>query len=133
MKHVVMKANVVAIILLLEVIGPSWSQDLPGPRQPGGAVPHKPEAGKPPPQQGMAGMSQEKIKRVEEALQERGHNPGRIDGFVDEQTLNALREFQKLNHLSVTGVLDEQTAEKLGIDREKSAPPPKKEAPGFRG
>ena len=59
-------------------------------------------------------MTAEKIKRVEEALQERLHDPGRIDGIIDHRTRNALREFQKLNNLPVTGVLDEQTAAKLG-------------------
>jgi peptidoglycan hydrolase-like protein with peptidoglycan-binding domain len=59
-------------------------------------------------------MSAEKIKRVEEALQERLHDPGRIDGIIDHRTRVALREFQKLNNLPVTGVLDEQTAAKLG-------------------
>jgi peptidoglycan hydrolase-like protein with peptidoglycan-binding domain len=59
-------------------------------------------------------MSAEKIKRVEEALQERLHDPGRIDGIIDQRTRDALREFQKLNNLPVTGVLDEQTAAKLG-------------------
>lgn len=63
-------------------------------------------------------MSQEQINRVEEALQERGHNPGRIDGIADERTRNALREFRKLNNLAVTGVLDEQTAAKLGVQLE---------------
>ncbi len=59
-------------------------------------------------------MTAEKIKRVEEALQERLHDPGRIDGIIDHRTRDALREFQKLNNLPVTGVLDEQTAAKLG-------------------
>ena len=59
-------------------------------------------------------MTAEKIKRVEEALQERLHDPGRIDGIIDYRTRDALREFQKLNNLPVTGVVDEQTAEKLG-------------------
>jgi peptidoglycan hydrolase-like protein with peptidoglycan-binding domain len=59
-------------------------------------------------------MSAEDIKRLEEALQERLHDPGRIDGIIDQRTRDALREFQMLNNLPVTGVVDEQTAAKLG-------------------
>jgi hypothetical protein len=59
-------------------------------------------------------MSAENIKRLEEALQERLYDPGRIDGIIDQRTRDALREFQMLNNLPVTGVVDEQTAAKLG-------------------
>ena len=59
-------------------------------------------------------MSAENIKKVEEALQERLHDPGPIDGVIDQRTRDALREFQKLNNLPVTGVVDEQTAARLG-------------------
>jgi peptidoglycan hydrolase-like protein with peptidoglycan-binding domain len=59
-------------------------------------------------------MSAENMKKVEEALQERLHDPGPIDGVIDQRTRDALREFQKLNNLPVTGVVDEQTAARLG-------------------
>jgi peptidoglycan hydrolase-like protein with peptidoglycan-binding domain len=55
-------------------------------------------------------MTAEKIKRVEEPYRKKLHDPGRIDGIIDHRTRDALREFQKLNNLPVTGVLDEQTA-----------------------
>jgi len=63
----------------------------------------------------------ENAKKIEEALQERFHDPGAIDGVIDERTRDALREFQRLNHLPVTGVVDEQTAAKLeGVEPERN-------------
>lgn len=60
-------------------------------------------------------VSADDIRKAEEALQAKGLNPGPVDGKLDNQTQNALREFQKQNNLPVTGSLDSQTAEKLGI------------------
>jgi len=75
-------------------------------------------------------MPAENIKRVEEALQERLHDPGPVDGIIDERTRDALREFQKLNNLPVTGVLDEQTAAKLGgVQPEVSTSRPRRSTP----
>lgn len=59
--------------------------------------------------------SADEIRRAEEALKAKGLNPGPIDGKMDSQTQEALREFQKQNNLTVTGSLDQQTAEKLGV------------------
>ena len=68
-----------------------------------------------------APTSTENAKRIEEALQERFHSPGAIDGVIDERTRNAVREFQRLNHLPVTGEVDEQTAAKLeGVEPERN-------------
>ncbi|HEV8344684.1 MAG TPA: peptidoglycan-binding domain-containing protein [Candidatus Binatia bacterium] len=66
-------------------------------------------------QQGTASMSSDDIKKAKEALKARGHDPGSIDGNMDSKTQQALRDFQKANNLPVTGVLDQQTAAKLGI------------------
>lgn len=62
-----------------------------------------------------ATASADEIKKAEEALKAQGLNPGPIDGKMDSQTEQALREFQKKNKLAVTGSLDQQTAEKLGV------------------
>ncbi|HEU4343277.1 MAG TPA: peptidoglycan-binding protein [Candidatus Binatia bacterium] len=59
--------------------------------------------------------SADEIRRAEEALKAKGLNPGPIDGKMDSQTQEALREFQKQNNLMVTGSLDQQTAERLGV------------------
>ena len=53
---------------------------------------------------------------------------GPIDGVLDGKTQQALRNFEKANKLPVTGVLDPQTAEKLGVNLEKGSIPQR--APG---
>jgi len=65
--------------------------------------------------QGMAGMSADDIKKIKEALKAKGHEPGPMDGTWDSKTQQALRDFQQANKLQVTGTLDAQTAEKLGV------------------
>lgn len=66
-------------------------------------------------------VSTEHIKKAQEALKAKGLNPG-TDGKLDDKTQQALRDFQKVNNLPATGVLDAQTAAKLGInlDSEKT-------------
>jgi peptidoglycan hydrolase-like protein with peptidoglycan-binding domain len=63
----------------------------------------------------MAGVTADDIKKAKEALKAKGLNPGPIDGVLDGKTQQALRDFQKANKLAVTGDLDQQTAEKLGV------------------
>jgi peptidoglycan hydrolase-like protein with peptidoglycan-binding domain len=76
-------------------------------------------------------LSQEKVKQIEQALKDRGHDPGAIDGVMDQQTRDALMAFQKSNDLPTTGRIDEQTAQKLGVMiEEKPATLPRSPAAG---
>lgn len=84
----------------------------PMPGQPG-TIPERVERPSAGTQQGTA--SADDIKKAKEALKAKGHNPGDIDGKMDAKTQQALRDFQKANQLPVTGVLDQQTAQKLGV------------------
>jgi len=61
------------------------------------------------------------VRRAQDALRARGLNPG-DDGKLDQNTQEALAKFQKQNNLPATGVLDDKTAAKLGVDvhREKN-------------
>jgi hypothetical protein len=105
---------------------PAPGQTDPMPGQPG-TVPERverPGAG----HQGMAGVTADDIKKAKEALKAKGHSTGPIDGVLDGKTQQALRDFQKANKLPVTGVLDAQTADKLGLSLEKGATPQR--APG---
>jgi peptidoglycan hydrolase-like protein with peptidoglycan-binding domain len=63
----------------------------------------------------MNGMSADDINQAKEALRAKGLNPGPMNGSVDSQTRQALREFQQDNDLPATGSLDQQTAGKLGV------------------
>jgi peptidoglycan hydrolase-like protein with peptidoglycan-binding domain len=66
-------------------------------------------------QQDMSGISADDINQAKEALRAKGFNPGPMDGRVNSQTREALRDFQKDHDLPVTGSLDQQTAGKLGV------------------
>ena len=121
-------------------IGPSGSQPrltqptIPGQQVPGlpqtepmpggpGTIPERmqtPDAGSSP---GAAHISAEEINRAKEALKAKGLNPGPMDGSMDRKTQQALRDFQKANKLPVTGMLDAQTAVKLGVALDKNPMP----------
>ena len=60
-------------------------------------------------------ISAEEIKRAQETLKSKGYDPGAISGRMHAKTQEALREFQKKNKLTPTGVLDKHTADKLGV------------------
>jgi peptidoglycan hydrolase-like protein with peptidoglycan-binding domain len=104
---------------------PGLPQTEPMPGKPG-TIPERVEG----PSAGDKGMvvSSDDIKKAKEALKAKGLNPGPIDGTLDSKTQQALRDFQKANKLPVTGVLDAQTAEKLGVSTGKGSIPER--APG---
>jgi peptidoglycan hydrolase-like protein with peptidoglycan-binding domain len=92
------------------------AQERPMGKQPDQAIPEKVQSSPSGIQsQGMAGISADDIKKAKEALKAKGLNPGPMDGTLDSKTQQALREFQQANKLPVTGALDQQTAEKLGV------------------
>ena len=74
-------------------------------------------------QQKIGGLSSDQVKRVQEALKAKGMNPGTISGLMDPTTQQALRDFQKVNNLPVTGVLDQNTADKLGVTMSGTSTP----------
>ena len=55
------------------------------------------------------------VKNVQTALQSQGLYDGPISGVLDEATSNALGEYQKANHLRVSGVPTPRTREALKI------------------
>jgi len=52
---------------------------------------------------------------IQQALKDRGFDPGDLDGTLGPRTRAAIREFQRKEGLKVTGRLDAQTKAKLGI------------------
>ena len=56
-----------------------------------------------------------RLRRAQEALRARGLKPGN-EGKLDQNTQEALAKFQKQNNLPATGVLDDKTAAKLGVE-----------------
>ena len=55
------------------------------------------------------------VKKAQEALKNKGHDPGSTDGVMGPQTRHAIKAFQSANGLKETGRLDPETAEKLGV------------------
>lgn len=55
------------------------------------------------------------IKEVQQALKDKGYDPGPVDGVMGAKTKEALKSFQSASNLSATGTLNAQTAEKLGV------------------
>jgi hypothetical protein len=75
------------------------------------------------------------VEQVQKKLQELGYDPGPADGLWGKKTEAAVKKFQKDHGLAVTGKLDEDTKEKLGLQKVKEeikkeeAPPKVKEEP----
>jgi peptidoglycan hydrolase-like protein with peptidoglycan-binding domain len=105
--------------LLQETQPTTWqaAQAVPGPEAlPGqrGTIPERVPSPDTSSQKVMV-ISSEDIRRAQEALRGKGFDPGAISGRMHARTQRALREFQTATDLPATGVLDQKTADKLGI------------------
>jgi peptidoglycan hydrolase-like protein with peptidoglycan-binding domain len=69
---------------------------------------------------GSEGMTADEIKQVQQALQTKGHSAG-TSGVMDEKTRDAIRAFQKANGLTTTGMVDDKTAQALGVSTKSSS------------
>ena len=67
--------------------------------------------------QSSAGMaaSSEEIQKLQQALKDRGQDPGTVNGVMTPQTQQALRSFQAQQGLAATGTLDAQSRTALGL------------------
>jgi len=71
------------------------------------------------------------VKKAQEALKDKGHDPGSIDGVIGPQTRQAIKAFQNASALRETGRLNAETAAKLGIEKGTAAGVRPKESPGM--
>jgi peptidoglycan hydrolase-like protein with peptidoglycan-binding domain len=62
----------------------------------------------------------EQVKAVQQALKDKGADPGEVDGIMGPKTRQALREYQQKEGLKATGRLDSETASKLGVQASAS-------------
>ena len=114
------KQSVVAAIVLSGVVGlvtSTWSQEAPGERRQSDPNLTRPGQQDVPGinQKGTAELSKNDMRAVEEALQTKGYKPGKIDGVADDETRAAIRAFQKANGFPVSGMVDQKTADRLGV------------------
>ncbi|HEY2989649.1 MAG TPA: peptidoglycan-binding domain-containing protein [Candidatus Binatia bacterium] len=63
---------------------------------------------------GMA-TSSDDIKKLQQALKDRGQDPGPINGVMGPKTQEALKAFQRQQGVNATGTLDLQTRSALGL------------------
>jgi peptidoglycan hydrolase-like protein with peptidoglycan-binding domain len=57
------------------------------------------------------------VSEVQRALRDLGYHPGPIDGAFGPQTRTALEKYQVAERLTVTGLLDGETLERLDVYR----------------
>jgi peptidoglycan hydrolase-like protein with peptidoglycan-binding domain len=74
-----------------------------------------------------AGGNREQVKAVQQALKDKGHDPGTVDGVMGPKTRGALKDFQKKEGMKDTGRIDQETMTKLGVEAKTSSTSP---APG---
>ena len=61
-------------------------------------------------------LSQQQVIDLQEALLNKGMEPGTIDGVMGPDTRRALARFQRDHNLKPTGSLNERTAKQLGLE-----------------
>jgi len=64
--------------------------------------------------------SSENLKAVQQALKDKGYDPGPINGVMTPQTTAAIKSFQSASKISPTGTLTAETSAKLGVQSESS-------------
>jgi peptidoglycan hydrolase-like protein with peptidoglycan-binding domain len=55
------------------------------------------------------------MRKVEDALRAKGYQVGKIDGVADDDARKAIRSFQQDNGMPITGMVDQRTADRLGV------------------
>jgi peptidoglycan hydrolase-like protein with peptidoglycan-binding domain len=74
-------------------------------------------------QRAARGGRQEQIRAVQQALKEKGQDPGPIDGKLGPKTQAALKAFQQAEGLTPTGRPDPETMAKLGVSEGGASTP----------
>jgi peptidoglycan hydrolase-like protein with peptidoglycan-binding domain len=60
------------------------------------------------------------VKKMQESLGNNGHYGGKIDGVLGLRTRASIRSYQKTKNLPITGQVDAQTADGLGVRPESN-------------
>jgi len=67
------------------------------------------------PEDHRGAMKNQDVMAAQQALKDKGQDPGTIDGKMGRRTRAALADYQKAEGFKVTGRLDDDTRAKLGI------------------
>ncbi len=67
------------------------------------------------PEDHRGAMKNQDVMAAQQALKDKGHDPGKIDGKMGRRTRAMLSDYQKAEGLKVTGELDSDTRGKLGM------------------
>jgi peptidoglycan hydrolase-like protein with peptidoglycan-binding domain len=115
------RKSAIAAIIISGTVGlmasSAWSQEAPGETRKSDPNLDRPGLQNVPgiSQKGTPELSRNDMRAVEEALHAKGYNPGKVDGVADDATRAAIRAFQKDNGFSITGMVDQKTADRLGV------------------
>ena len=104
------------VMLATSAIAQSGAGSLPAPSKPDTTKSDapKPETMKTGPSQDSAqGADREQVRAVQQALKDKGHDPGEVDGAMGPKTEAALRDYQQKEGLKATGQADAETMAKL--------------------
>src|SRR5687767_1751624 len=71
---------------------------------------------------GAQAEDREHVKIVQQALKDRGHDPGAVDGEIGPKTKAALRDYQQKEGLKATGTADADTLARLTARTPATAP-----------
>ena len=64
------------------------------------------------------------VRGVQQALKDKGYDPGPVDGVMGARTKDALKSFQTGSNLQATGNINAETAQKLGVQSGRSSSGP---------
>jgi peptidoglycan hydrolase-like protein with peptidoglycan-binding domain len=64
-----------------------------------------------------------KVRTAQQALADKGFNPGPVDGLMGPRTRAAVQDFQRKEGLEASGQLDMKTMSRLGTDRTSTTSP----------
>lgn len=100
---------------------PSGAQDSQQPARPGAQAQVRQQDRVRDPSQHAQGMSSDAVKQAQQALKDKGHDVGPIDGRYGPLTQKGVKEFQEKQNMKATGRLDQETLSALGVQEGSSA------------
>lgn len=69
-----------------------------------------------------ANMDSQTVRQVQQALRDKGHNPGPIDGMMGPRTQAALQSYQRSENMSGASGMDQRTLDSLGVQASSGSP-----------